>query len=74
MVAFDRALFGGKLLSQKSMEILLKDVNGYCCGLLKTKNGYSHYGSSMTCVANNTITESEEFGHVYVISLERTVV
>jgi len=72
MVAFDRALFGGKLLSQKSMEILLKDENGYCCGLTKNKNGYSHDGSSMTCIANNKITESEEFGHVYVISLERT--
>lgn len=72
MVAFDRALFGGKLLSQKSMEILLNDENGYCCGLKKNSNGYSHHGSSMTCDANNKITESEEFGHIYVISLERT--
>ena len=72
MVRFDRALFGGKLLNKNSMEILLKDENGYCCGLTKNKNGYSHDGSSMTCVANNKITESEEFGHVYVMSLERT--
>ena len=72
MVAFDRALFSGKLLSQRSMEILLKDENGYCCGLTKNKNGYSHGGSSLTCETYNQITESEEFGHIYVISLERT--
>ena len=72
MIAFDRALFGGKLLDQKSMEILLKDDGGYCCGLVKNKNGYSHDGSSLTCGAKNKIIESEEFGHVYVISLERT--
>ena len=72
MIAFDRALFGGKLLDQKSMEILLKDDGGYCCGLVKNKNGYSHDGSSLTCGAKNKITESEQFGHIYVISLERT--
>ena len=72
MIAFDRALFGGKLLDQKSMEILLKDDGGYCCGLVKNKNGYSHDGSSLTCGAKNKIIESEEFGHIYVIKLERT--
>ena len=35
MVRFDRALFAGKLLSEASMEILLKDERGYCCGLMK---------------------------------------
>ena len=72
MVAFDRALFGGKLLSQKSMEILLKEENGYCCGLVKEKTGYSHSGSSISCSANNKIIESEEFGHIYIIRLEHT--
>ena len=67
MVAFDRALFGGKLLNEKSMEILLKEENSYCCGLIKNKSGYSHSGSSVTSNANNKIVESEEFGHVYVI-------
>lgn len=72
MVAFDRALFGGKLLKKESMEIMLKNEDGYCCGLMKEKDGYSHDGSSFTCHTNNTITESEEFGHIYVIFLERT--
>ena len=72
MIAFDRALFGGKLLNEKSMDILLKEDNGYCCGLIKKKDGYAHDGSSVTCMGNNTIVESEEFGHVYVIRLECT--
>ena len=73
MIAFDRALFGGKLLNKQSMEILLKDDGGYCCGLNRDKNGYSHDGSSMTCSAKNKIIESDEFGYVYVIALKRKV-
>lgn len=72
MVAFDRALFSGKLLNEKSMEALLKEENDYCCGLKKQKDGYAHDGSSVTCNGNNKIIESEEFGHIYVIRLERT--
>ena len=72
MVAFDRALFTGKLLSKSSMEIMLKDEDGYCCGLMKEKDGYSHSGSSFTCETNNRIIESEKYGHIYMITLERT--
>jgi hypothetical protein len=72
MVAFDRALFAGKLLNKNSMEIMLKETDGYCCGLMKEKDGYSHSGSSFTCLTNNRIIESKEYGHIYVISLERT--
>ena len=71
MVKFDRALFAGKLLNKASMEILLKEENGYCCGLVKEKDGYSHNGSSLTCITDNKIVESEEFGHIYIIKLER---
>ena len=73
MVKFDRALFGGKLLNKDSMDIMLKDENGYCCGLMKSNNGYSHSGSSFTCSTNNRIIESEEFGHIYIITLERNM-
>lgn len=71
MVKFDRALFAGKLLNKDSMEILLKEENGYCCGLMKENDGYSHSGSSFTCSTVNRIIESEEFGHIYIIRLER---
>ena len=71
MVKFDRALFAGKLLSEASMEIMLKDERGYCCGLMKQQDGYAHSGSSYTCNTDNRIIESEEFGHIYIIKLER---
>ena len=70
VLAFDRALFEGKLLSEQSMEILLKEDSGYCMGLNKTATGYSHDGASLTCSGINKIIESKEFGHIYVISLE----
>ena len=70
MVAFDRALFTGKLLSKSSMEILLKEEMGYCCGLVKEGTGYSHSGSSISCSSNNEMIESEEFGHIYIIRFE----
>lgn len=73
MVKFDRALFAGKLLNMNSMEILLKSENGYCCGLMKDNGGYSHSGSSFTCSTDNRIIESEAFGHIYVITLERNM-
>ena len=72
MVAFDRALFAGKLLNKNSMETMLKAEESYCCGLMKEKDGYAHSGSSFTCETNNRIIESEEFGHIYIIKLERT--
>ena len=73
MVKFDRALFAGKLLNKDSMEILLKEESGYCCGLMKINNGYSHSGSSFTCSTNNRIIESEKYGHIYIITLERNL-
>ena len=72
MVAFDRALFSGKLLNKNSMDIMLKAEESYCCGLMKEKDGYAHSGSSFTCETNNKIIESEEFCHIYIIKLERT--
>ena len=72
MVAFDRALFTGKLLNKSSMEILLKEDNGYCCGLVKEGKGYYHSGSSISCSSYNKMIESEEFGHIYIIRFEHT--
>ena len=72
MVAFDRALFTGKLLNQDSMKILFTEENGYCCGLVKGQDSYSHTGSSISCSAYNKAIESEEFGHIYIIRLEHS--
>lgn len=72
MVAFDRALFTGKLLNQDSMKILFTEENGYCCGLVKGQDSYSHTGSSISCSAYNKAVESEEYGHIYIIRLEHS--
>ena len=72
MIKFDRALFTGKLLNEQSMKTLLTDENGYCCGLMKKETGYMHDGSSFTCATLNRIIESDDFGHIYEIRLERT--
>lgn len=71
MIAFDRALFAGELLGKEAMEIMLKDEDGYCCGLMKEKDGYYHDGSSFTCNTSNRIIESDEYGHIYMVKLER---
>ena len=72
LILFDRALFSGKLLGKDAMETMLTAEGDYCCGLKLAANGYSHDGASLTCSAYNKIIESEEFGHVYVVSLWRT--
>ena len=70
-LAFDRALFGGKLLKEDSMDILLKNDKGYCCGLMPDNNtGYSHTGGGFTARTHNTIINSEKYGHIYFISME----
>lgn len=72
LVLFDRALFTGKLLGKDAMDTMLTAVGEYCCGLKLMNNGYAHDGASMTCSGYNKIMESEEFGHVYAITLWRT--
>lgn len=70
-LAFDRALFAGKLLKEDSMEILLKNDKGYCCGLMYDNNlGYSHTGGGFTASTHNYIYDNEKYGHIYFISLE----
>jgi len=70
MLAFDRALFGGKLINDDSMQTMLNDEFGYCCGLKKDGDVYSHDGSSLTCSSDNKIMPSDEFGHIYVLRFE----
>lgn len=67
MIAFDRALFGGKLLSEESMA-LMKDFRGtfYGCGLMFIdENVYGHSGSTPAYISQNMIFETEEYGNVY---------
>ena len=71
LLAFDRALFAGKLLKEDSMEILLKKDKGYCCGLMNEHDlGYSHTGGGFTASSRNYIYNNEKFGHIYFILME----
>ena len=69
-LAFDRALFNGKLLNEDSMKILLQNDKGYCCGLMADATGFSHTGGGFTASTYNTIINSEKYGHIYYIMLE----
>jgi len=70
-LAFDRALFNGKLLNEESMKIMLHNDKGYCCGLMDGKGlGYNHTGGGFTATSRNEILNSDKFGHVYIILLE----
>ena len=70
-LAFDRALFNGKLLNEESMKILLHTDKGYCCGLMDGKVlGYNHTGGGFTATSRNEMLNTAKFGHLYVILLE----
>ncbi len=71
ILAFDRALFGNKLLNKKSMETMLHAEDGYCCGLF-SKPAYNHGGKSYTTLTMHTIVPSEEYGHIYIIWLSHS--
>ena len=70
MVAFDRALFGGDLVSVKSLT-RMKDFKSkeYGCGLFPYgKNSYGHQGSVACYTSENVVIETKEFGRVYLIA------
>lgn len=70
MVTFDRALFGGDLVSVKSL-MRMKDFKSkeYGCGLYSYgKNSYGHQGSVACYTSENIVIETEEFGRVYLIA------
>lgn len=67
MIAFDRALFGGKLLSEGSLK-LMTDFRGtfYGCGMKYiNENAYGHSGSTPAYISQSVIIETEEYGRVY---------
>lgn len=75
LVAFDRALMGGKLVSEESLALMTDFDNPgeYGCGLY-AGNGYlGHSGGTMSYNSMNGIIDTSGFGRVYVICLEPTI-
>ena len=75
MVAFDRALFSGKIISMESLEAMKKDLTPtqYGYGLMLYDDfAYGHSGATVSYVSNNVVIDTEEFGKVYFVGSTST--
>ena len=72
LLAFDRALFGGKLINEDSLQQMMNFDHGYGCGLMPYgSHGCEHGGSAFSYTADNKITMLEDGkDHIYTIILE----
>ena len=70
LLAFDRALFGGGLVSRDSMALMMDFRFGsYGCGLYPYgPNAYGHSGAVTSYVSHSVVIETEAFGRVYLIA------
>ena len=72
LLAFDKALIGGKLVSKESLDDMttwsFTNKMGYGCGLFPyADNAFGHSGYNACCITQNIIIDSKEFGRVYFI-------
>ena len=75
LLAFDRALIGGKLIRDESLSQMLHFEFGYACGWMEIagrNNSYYHSGGTPLYHAENTYCKSGKFGNVYLIQLHST--
>lgn len=75
MLAFDRALTGGKLINEDSLAEMFKMDMGYGCGwglTGKYENAYYHEGGTPSFHTGNLLCKSREYGNVYLIQLHST--
>ena len=76
MIAFDRALFGGKIISPESLEAMKKEISPtqYGYGLMQYEDfAFGHSGATVSYVTQNAVIETEEFGRVYFFGSTSTV-
>ena len=74
LLSFDRALFGGKLVSNTSLAEMRDFVMGYGCGLIpyaQTAIGHSGFNGAFT--TQNIIFDTDEFGKVYFIAMTANI-
>lgn len=75
MLAFDRALFGGTLISPESMEFMKKDSSEseYGCGLMNQEDFvFGHNGATNSYITQNAVIETKEYGNVYFFASTST--
>lgn len=76
MLAFDRALIGGKLISEGSLAEMFKIDKNYGCGWTEMpgkNNVFFHDGATAFFKANNMYVNSEKYGNIYLIQLHPTM-
>lgn len=70
LIAFDRALFNGKLVNGSSLAEMMNYDMEYGCGLyplVRKGYAYGHSGANGSYVSMNMIIDTEEFGRVYFV-------
>ena len=78
MLAFDRALIGGRLLNEDSLSEMFKTDDRYGCGWEKlggsftTSETYCHAGATHFFRAFNVYYKTEKYGNIYLIQLHPT--
>ena len=69
LLAFDKALLSGRLVSSASLEEMTHFDMDYGCALYPYgKNAYGHSGRNGTYTTQNVIIESEQYGRVFFIA------
>ena len=72
MVAFDRALIGGKLINEGSLAEMFNFDMDYGCGWTKMHTDddlYYHSGATHFFLAYNSYFKTEQYGNIYLIQL-----
>ena len=69
LLAFDKALLSGRLISSGSLEEMIHFDMDYGCALYPYgKNAYGHSGRNGTYSTQNVIIESEQYGRLFFIA------
>ena len=67
--AFDKALLGGRIVSEDSLKEMMNYDMDYGCGLMPyEKNSFGHSGANGTYRTQNIIIESKEYGRLYFMA------
>ena len=72
LLAFDRALTGGNLISRESLDEMFNTENGYGCGWLnvgRLEPAYLHSGGTPSYISHNLYCRTKKYGSLYLIIL-----
>ena len=76
LLAFDRALADGTLLSRESLDEMFNTESGYGCGWVsvgRREPAYLHSGGTPSYMSHNLYCQTKKYGNLYLIILNPTV-